>query len=239
MTTQRTYYLLFLLLATASPLSASAEVLLFSNDNKNHGCLDCSQYDSESVCNRYGTYGNKYSSDSIWSQYGTGSRYNSSSPFNRYGNGLKMVDRSGMFYGVFSIGSSGQKDIRRILEDIWESSDGDYETMRDRFCDLNLKAFFTGASPPPSPLKTSVSVTLKPAQCRGYFLADGDSNGVYLLQWYGGFAPEVGDPILGDLASYGFKDVYYPQSRSKGQVYVDDYMLSRSRAIEKLAEKCR
>jgi hypothetical protein len=220
-------------------VAVRAEVSLLDSSGQMRGCLDCSKYDSDSICNKYGTYGSKYSSESIWNKYGVGSRYDSASPFNRYGDGLKLVDHRGVFFGMFSVGSSGQKDFRRILEQIWESSDGDYDTMRDRFCELNLSSIFTGAGPPPEPLQTSVQVVLKPSSCRGYFLADGDSGGIYLLEWYGGFEPDVGESILGDLRSYGFKDVYYPKSRSKGRVYVDDYMLSRSRAIEKLAEKCR
>lgn len=73
--------------------------------------------------------------------------------------------------------------------------------------------------------------------CRSYFLADGPM-GIYLLEWYGGYSPSVGDVLLGDLGGCGFKDVFYPSLGSKGRVYVDDYMLSRSRAIEKYAEKC-
>lgn len=70
-----------------------------------------------------------------------------------------------------------------------------------------------------------------------YFLADGP-NGLYLLEWYGGYDPERGDDLFGDINGYGFRDVFYITKRREGRVYVDDYMLSRSRAIEKLAEKC-
>lgn len=219
--------------------STSAEILLFSNNNKFHGCLDCSSYDSESVCNKYGTFGNKYSSDSIWNRYGIGSRYETSSPFNRYGDGLKMVDKQGRFYGTLSLGSSGARSLREVLRQIWDSSDGDYDVMRDRFCDLDLDGLSSGQAPPPSVLTSPVAVIVKPRGCGGYFLADGDAGGVYLLEWYGGYDPEVGDSILGDLRGYGFKDVFYPTSNTKGRVYVDDYMLSISRAREKLSEKCR
>jgi hypothetical protein len=83
-----------------------------------------------------------------------------------------------------------------------------------------------------------VKIIFKKSGCRGYFLADGDSGGVYLLEWYGGYDPDVGDEIVGDIKSYGFKDVFYPQKNMSGRVYVDDYMLSRSRALEKITEKC-
>ena len=84
-----------------------------------------------------------------------------------------------------------------------------------------------------------IKVILKPSGCRSYFLADGDAGGIYLLEWYGGHDPSKGDSIVGELRGYGFKDVFYPDSGGSGRVYVDDYMLSTDRAIEKLKDKCR
>ena len=81
-------------------------------------------------------------------------------------------------------------------------------------------------------------VVLKPKGCRDYFLADGDNGGVYLLEWYGGFDPDVGDSIVGEIKTYGLKDVFYPDQNSSGKVYVDDFALTKSIAIEKLNEKC-
>ena len=115
--------------------SVNAEILLFSNDNEFKGCLDCSRLDRKSVCNRYGDFGSRYSDNSIWSRYGLGSRYNGDSPFARYGQGLKMVDNAGNFYGYFSISSGGEKNMRKLLENLWESTNGDYSMMRDQFCD--------------------------------------------------------------------------------------------------------
>jgi hypothetical protein len=44
--------------------------------------------------------------------------------------------------------------------------------------------------------------------------------------------------ILGDLGGFGFKDVFYPGNGSKGRLYVDEFLLSRSAVVEKYAEKC-
>jgi hypothetical protein len=71
-----------------------------------------------------------------------------------------------------------------------------------------------------------------------YFIADGQ-RGLYLLEWYGGYDPSEGDIIVGEIGSYGFKDVYYPRQDREGRVYVDDYFLSKDNAIEKWAKKCR
>lgn len=87
----------------------------------------------------------------------------------------------------------------------------------------------------PSPI-APITVALRVRRC-AYFLADGP-RGLYLLEWYGGHDPERGEGIYGELAGYGFKDVLYSGGR-EGRVYVDDYMLSKDRALEKLDEKCK
>jgi len=86
--------------------------------------------------------------------------------------------------------------------------------------------------------RPGIKVLMKPKGCRGYFLADGDYGGVYLLEWYGGYDPVVGDSIVGDIKSFGLKDVFYPERNMSGSVYVDDYSLTKSTAIEKLGRKC-
>jgi hypothetical protein len=70
-----------------------------------------------------------------------------------------------------------------------------------------------------------------------YFIADGD-RGLYLLEWYGGYDPSEGDIIIGDIGSYGFKDVYYPKQDREGRVYVEDYLLSEDSAIEQYRDHC-
>jgi len=107
---------------------------------------------------------------------------------------------------------------------------------------LNIEKVGEGAIGRPSNSGVSnypVKVIFKRSGCRDYFLADGDTGGIYLLEWYGGHDPKEGESIAGEIRSYGFKDVFYPDSGSSGRVYVDDYMLSRSSAIEKLRGKCR
>jgi hypothetical protein len=81
-----------------------------------------------------------------------------------------------------------------------------------------------------------ITVVLRVRGC-DYFLADGPL-GVYLLGWYGGYDPSRGDGIFGEINGFGFKDVMYANG-SDGRLYVDDYMLSKDRALEKLSGKCR
>ena len=84
--------------------------------------------------------------------------------------------------------------------------------------------------------RTPITVVLRVRGC-DYFVADGPQ-GYYLLEWYGGHDPSKGDGIFGELSSFGFKDVMY-EGGQDGKVYIDDYMLSKDRVIEKIREKCR
>lgn len=68
------------------------------------GCLNCNQYDSNSIWNEYGTYGNKYGANSIWNEYGTyGNPYSPVSPWNSYSSESPVVvDKNGGFYGYLT-----------------------------------------------------------------------------------------------------------------------------------------
>jgi len=82
----------------------------------------------------------------------------------------------------------------------------------------------------------SAEIVLQKSACNDWFVADGPS-GFYLLEWYGGYSPSKGDAIIGPINSYGFKDVCYPFG-GRGRVWVDDYLLSKSSALEQYLEKC-
>lgn len=81
-----------------------------------------------------------------------------------------------------------------------------------------------------------IRVVLRVSGC-DYYIADGPQ-GYYLLEWYGGYDPSRGDGILGEIRGYGFKDILFAQGQ-EGRVYVDDYLLGKDRALEKLGEKCQ
>ena len=70
-----------------------------------------------------------------------------------------------------------------------------------------------------------------------YFVADGP-RGLYVLEWYGGYDPDEGDRIYGEIGSYGMKDVYYPDADRTGRVYVEDYLESQSAAIDEIRDHC-
>ena len=55
-----------------------------------------SAYDSDSIFNEYGTYGNEYNAKSIWNEYSKfGNEYNAYSPFNEYSSKPPMIIKSG------------------------------------------------------------------------------------------------------------------------------------------------
>jgi hypothetical protein len=82
------------------------------------GCLNCNDYDSNSIWNEYGTYGSSYNSLSIWNEYGTyGNEYNSNCPWNEYGsNPPVVVDKEGNFYGYFTVNESKAKRAESSLD---------------------------------------------------------------------------------------------------------------------------
>jgi hypothetical protein len=70
-----------------------------------------------------------------------------------------------------------------------------------------------------------------------YFIVE-TNLGYALLEWYGGYDPDEGDIIVGDFESYGFKEVYDLTTDTETHVWVEDYWLTRSSAIEQYFDKC-
>lgn len=70
-------------------------------------CLFCTEYGSNAINNRYGTYGSRYSPLSIRNEYGTyGSPYSTYSPCNRYASSPPIVvDNAGNYYGELTVNS--------------------------------------------------------------------------------------------------------------------------------------
>lgn len=123
--------------------SANAELLLFGG--KGHdvflGCVDCSPYDSDSICNEYGQYGSEYR-DSIWNEYRDyGSEYRDTSPWNEYTmskNVPVMVNKKGDFFGYFTINKyrSDAVSFAGSMKKIVENANGDLTIVRNLLCDL-------------------------------------------------------------------------------------------------------
>lgn len=83
------------------------DILVFGGPDEDVflGCLTCSEYATDSVFNKYGSYGSEYSRESMWNRYADyGSRYSQYSACNPYAqNPPIVVDRDGGFYGRLTL----------------------------------------------------------------------------------------------------------------------------------------
>jgi peptidoglycan hydrolase-like protein with peptidoglycan-binding domain len=109
---------------------------LVAEDGTYLGCWGCGEYDSDSICNQYGSHGNKYSSASIWNNYGTyGNKYSIQSPWNKYSSsGPKLVASNGRIKGRFSINFFSGFDQSRKLKSVYETSRGKLTIVRNAVC---------------------------------------------------------------------------------------------------------
>jgi len=89
--------------------------------------------------------------------------------------------------------------------------------------------------PAPQP-SNAITVIYRIRGC-DYFAADGPA-GLYILEWYGGYDPDVGDVLIGYERGYGFKTVTYLKNGRQGRVWAEDYLLSTDSAARTLSEKC-
>jgi len=70
-----------------------------------------------------------------------------------------------------------------------------------------------------------------------YFVVE-TGNGYDLLEWFGGYDPDKGDVLVGEYESYGFHTVYVEQRERTLRAWTEDYDLSKSDALEQLADNC-
>jgi len=103
----RNYLILFGLIFFLLSGYLNAESLLIFG-GKNHktflGCLNCNNFESKSIWNSFGKYGNRFNSNSIWNQFGNfGSEFSADSPWNEFAsNPPIIVDKNGKFYGYLT-----------------------------------------------------------------------------------------------------------------------------------------
>lgn len=71
-----------------------------------------------------------------------------------------------------------------------------------------------------------------------YYVIEDPYGDYTLIEWYGGITPDNGEIMIGELHSYGFKDLYNISRDNSMHVYIDDWMLSEDKAKEKLIDKC-
>lgn len=91
----------------SAPVNLTSKIMLFGGlDHKTYlGCLNCSQYATDSVFNQYGQHGSRYAFESIWNHYGEyGSAYSTYGVCNAYASDPPViVDNSGNYYGRLTL----------------------------------------------------------------------------------------------------------------------------------------
>lgn len=91
----------------SAPQSETAKLMIFGGEeHKTYlGCLNCSQYATDSVFNAYGQHGSPYSSESIWNHYSEyGSAYSQYGACNPYATDPPViVDSAGRYYGRLTL----------------------------------------------------------------------------------------------------------------------------------------
>lgn len=80
------------------------------------------------------------------------------------------------------------------------------------------------------------TVVYRKASC-DYFILE-NSKGYIVAEWFGGTDPDINDKITGSLNSFGFKDLYNQTHDSECRFWIDDYMLSKEDAMEKIQNDC-
>jgi hypothetical protein len=133
---------IFAFLATFAPTQAQSPALLLFGDEDHTtflGCLNCSKFDGNSICNQFGEYGSKYSISSIWNEFGTfGSMFSIQSPWNQFSTfGPVIVDYSGQFYGRFTSNRvAGGRTRIQALNELADAVAGgvDLDKARQSFC---------------------------------------------------------------------------------------------------------
>lgn len=93
--------------STAPALTSNSKLMIFAGANHGTylGCLNCSEYATDSVLNKYGPSGSPYSTESIFNHYGQfGSKYSTKSACNPYATDPPViVDGNGAYYGRLTL----------------------------------------------------------------------------------------------------------------------------------------
>ncbi len=91
----------------APALNSDPKLMIFGGrDHRTYlGCLNCSQYATDSVMNKYGTSGSPYSTESIFNHYSEfGSKYSTESACNQFASDPPfIVDGDGTYYGRLTL----------------------------------------------------------------------------------------------------------------------------------------
>ena len=131
--------LIFLLLSF--PLHAKEFQIYGGTGNKSFlGCIGCNEFSSDSICNRFGTYGNEFSTNGMFNKFaGFGNEFSRKSPWNEFSTSNDvpvLVDKQGNFYGYFTINQyrSNAVDFAGEMYKWFKRHNGNIEQVRRELC---------------------------------------------------------------------------------------------------------
>ncbi len=95
------------IVAISSVAQAGGNLMLFGGKDQDVylGCVNCSEYSSDSIFNKFGNHGSAFSTESIYNKFSDyGSAYSDYGVCNKYANNPPViVDESGGFYGAMTM----------------------------------------------------------------------------------------------------------------------------------------
>jgi hypothetical protein len=124
------------------PDTALAKTMLFGGSGHKEylGCLECSEFASDSICNGFGKFGSEFSSSGIFNEFaGYGNEFSSKSPWNEFATSNEvpvLVDENGKFFGYFTINEHRPNSVSfaPTLYKLFKTHRGDLEKVRVALC---------------------------------------------------------------------------------------------------------
>jgi hypothetical protein len=109
-------------MSASSYAGAAGKLMLFGGPGHSTylGCLNCSEFASDSLFNEVGRHGSPYQSESIFNKFGQfGSAYSSYSACNPYASDPPViVDANGRFYGRLTV---NDYNTQRTRNSAWQT----------------------------------------------------------------------------------------------------------------------
>jgi hypothetical protein len=131
----------------------------------------------------------------------------------------------------------------------WQSRNGNWVLIGYKEPPATTYTFVTpqaSAAPPapstgpitPSPAPRAFgTVVLKNRGC-DYFVVESATGDFAVLEWFGGWEPDRGERVRGDWSHFGFVDIFNVSAGASTRVWVDDYGVSRTRALDIFGRRC-
>jgi hypothetical protein len=104
------------------------ESFIVANDGQFLGKLCLNRFDSESILNQFGNYGNRFSSLSIFNQFSVyGSRFSALSPFNEFTQTPPKIYLRGALWGFLTVNAwIYSRKLNPLKINQWMSDNGLY-----------------------------------------------------------------------------------------------------------------